>query len=374
VRTDDLVIVGPGHPYKGGIATHTTDLARAADRRGWQVTIESWASQYPSFLYPGHQELPDGAGPSPFAPTRRALRWWDPVSWWRAGWRARAAQRVAFAVVIPQQAIPYLVIMAAMRRRRGTGPASVLLCHNVLPHEQRPGDTTLMRVLLRRADLVIVHTDAQAVLARQLGASNVRAVPLPPLPPTAVTRRTEGLPVLRRLLFFGLVRPYKGVDLLLRALTQIDDVELGIHGEIWAGRDELERMIGELGLTARVSVHDGYVAGEDLPSLFAEHDALVLPYRSGTASPNVALAHQLGLPVVASAVGSFPVQIRDGVDGLLCRAEDVDDLAATIRRLYEPGVLERLRAGLPEPPSADDAWAPYLQALGTVERRVRRRI
>src|SRR5690606_40467324 len=101
---------------------------------------------------------------------------------------------------------------------------------------------------------------------------------------------------------------------------------------------------------------------ERIPQLFAGFDALVLPYRTATASQLVALAHHHGLPVVATRVGDFPETVRDGVDGLLCAPGDVVDLARARRSRYEPGRLAALRAG-GRPPDAEPARNAYLAAL-----------
>ncbi|MFD0851275.1 glycosyltransferase, partial [Actinomadura adrarensis] len=130
-----------------------------------------------------------------------------------------------------------------------------------------------------------------------------------------------------RLLFFGMVRHYKGLDVLLRALDAgPEDVSLTVAGEFWGGVDEMRALIRELGLGERIDLRPGYVPAADVPGLFADADALVLPYRSATASQNVWMAHEYGLPVIATRVGGFPDQVRDGVDGLICEPGDVGSL------------------------------------------------
>jgi glycosyltransferase involved in cell wall biosynthesis len=166
----------------------------------------------------------------------------------------------------------------------------------------------------------------------------------------------------RRLLFFGLVRPYKGLDVLLRALAAgPDDVALTVAGEFWGGLADTRALVAELGLADRVELRPGYVDAAEVPALFAAADALLLPYRSATASQNVDLARLHGLPVVASRVGTLATAVHDGVDGLLVPPDDPDALAAALRRLYEPGVLAQLRDKV-EPPVVDGGWERYLDA------------
>jgi SAM-dependent methyltransferase len=166
----------------------------------------------------------------------------------------------------------------------------------------------------------------------------------------------------RHVLFFGLVRPYKGVDVLLRALAQVPDVSATIAGEVWGGVEPLQRLVAELGLADRVTLRPGYVPTGEIADLFQAADALVLPYRSGTGSANVLVAHAYGVPVVATSLPAFVERVREGVDGLLCRPDDVADLARALRDLYVPGRLAELRAGIPLVDDAEE-WSAYVATL-----------
>ncbi|TKK88411.1 glycosyltransferase family 4 protein [Herbidospora galbida] len=350
-----VAIVGPTFPYKGGGAQHTTELAHRLARAGYDVVIESWKAQYPSFLYPGVQTIDTPEG-EPYPGTRRILDWRRPDGWIACGRRLRGADLVILTVLSPVQVPPYLGILHGLRRRARV----IALCHNVLPHETKPYDRPLMKALLKRVDGVLAHSEAQAALARELGQPFVKVAPLPPHLPSAGVTGAGGLN--RRLLFFGIVRPYKGLDLLLRALARVPDVSLTVAGEFWGGTEATTTLIGELGLTDRVELRPGYVPADDVPKLFAGADALVLPYRSATASQNVWLGHEHGVPVIATRVGALADNVTDDVDGLLVEPGSADALADALRRFYEPGTPERLRAGVkavdPEP-----YWSAYLAAL-----------
>jgi glycosyltransferase involved in cell wall biosynthesis len=305
---------------------------------------------------------------------------------------------VVVVVVTPIQAPAYLGILAGLGRgpvararrltagRRGgaaapapasprsaSGPAVLALCHNVLPHERRAADEPLIRAVLRQADAVLVHTDAEAARAAGLTGVPVHVAAMAPHLWSAPTRRGGGeardpaRPVgaspHRRLLFFGLVRPYKGLDVLLRALAAgPGDVALTVAGEFWGGTGPTEALITELGIADRVELRPGYVDAAEVPALFAASDALVLPYRAGTASQNVDLAHLHGLPVVATSVGTLATAVADGVDGLLVAPDDPAALAAALFRLYEPGVLPALAAKV-RPPDVAAGWDRYLDVL-----------
>jgi glycosyltransferase involved in cell wall biosynthesis len=361
-----IAIVGPAHPYKGGPAQHATTFAHHLAGAGHQVALESWSAQYPAFLYPGQLTVDQPEVPL-FPGTRRALAWYRPDTWWRCG-RRLARQRfdaVVLFVYTPVQVPAYLTLAKAARMG---GCKVIALCNNVLPHERSKVDKLLMRALLRRADALVVHSAEQAALAATLTGAPVEVAALPPHAPHTAPAPAAGSaaapqPPRNHLLFFGIVRRYKGVDVLLRALdAAAAKVSLTIAGEIWDGRDDLLKLISDLGLRDRVELTGGYVPAGDLPELFAAADALVLPYRSGTASQNALIAFDFGLPVIATRAGAIADAVTDDVNGLLCAPDDAGDLARAIGRLYEPGVLERLRGGV-RPVDPEPLWRDYVAAV-----------
>lgn len=359
-----VVIIGPTHPYKGGVAQHTTELAHRLHTAGHDVELVSWSAQYPARLYPGEQRLAAPEGPA-YPRTSYPLAWNRPDSWLRVGRRVGrdAVDLLALVVVTPVQIPAYLAILAALRRTSHERTRIVAVCHNVLPHENRAADRVLTATFLRRLDGVLVHSEEQAALARTLTGAPVEVAELPPHLFTNVgTGATRGDGGQLRLLFFGFVRPYKGLDVLLHALARVDGVRLTVAGEFWGDPQPVRALIDQLGLSERVDLQLGYVAAQRVPALFCSADALVLPYLSGTATQNVWLAFEHGLPVVASRVGTMPEAIRDGEDGLLVPPGDVAALAAALNTLREGGTLAALRAGVTRVDPAP-RWSSYTSAL-----------
>jgi glycosyltransferase involved in cell wall biosynthesis len=224
----------------------------------------------------------------------------------------------------------------------------------------------LVRTLFSRVDAVVVHSAELATLARSMVGPHTAVVtadmpphlPLftPPAPAPA-----EYVPT-NRLLFFGTVRPYKGLDVLLRAMANVPQVSLLVAGDIWTHARALRTQIDSLGLTDRVRLRPGYVPGPQIPELFADVDALVLPYRTGTASQNVLLALAMGVPVIATRAGTLGAQVHDGVDGMLAEPDDVVALTDALQRFYEPGTPARLRARVPAV-DMDSSWTGYVDVL-----------
>ncbi|MFI6596235.1 glycosyltransferase family 4 protein [Nonomuraea sp. NPDC050536] len=347
-----IAIVGPTFPYKGGGAQHTTELAHRLAAEGHDVVIESWHKQYPGFLYPGQQTI-DAPEGEPYPRTHRRLDWRRPDGWVACGRRLRGADLVILAVLSPVQVPAYLGILYGIARKTRV----VALCHNVLPHERKPYDRPLMKALLKRVDTVLAHSEQQAELARTLTDRPVRVAAMAPHLPSGNAAQ-NGANVHRRLLFFGIVRPYKGLDLLIRALPE--DVALTVAGEFWGGIEETRALVQELG--AEVDLRPGYVAAEAVPGLFEQADALVLPYRSATASQNVWLAFEHGRPVIATRVGALGDHVTDGVDGILVEPGSVEALKRAIERFYAPGEPERLRSGV-KSVDAEPFWSAYVATL-----------
>ena len=366
-----IAVVGPTHPYKGGVAAHTTELAHRLAAAGDDTVLVSWSRLYPALLYPGEQAVPGGSPDLPPYPrTAHVLRWDRPASWARAGRHLRSMDVVVVVAVVPVQVPALLTLVRAVRGGRGAGPVPrvVVLAHNVVPHEGQPGGEWLMSRLLGAADAVLVHSAAMGDEAVAHGARHVLVAEMPPHLPGGVPAPVTGdVPPRRegptRVLALGMVRDYKGFDLLLEAAALVPDVEVTVAGEQWGGAGERVRALAaDPRLAGRVHLDAGYVPADRIAALAAAHDVLALPYRHATASQNVTLAHAHGLPVLATATGTFADQVRSGVDGLVVPPEDVGALAAALHELADPVRREALRRGVP-PVDLDGPWRRYLETL-----------
>jgi glycosyltransferase involved in cell wall biosynthesis len=239
-----------------------------------------------------------------------------------------------------------------------------MIVHNVLPHEPSRLARLLSPIALRVADAVIVHSSAQLMTARSLGARDAVEVVLPlhlSSPSSHVHTRSSAAS--GRICLVGHVRDYKGLDLLIDALGRSTArPRLEVRGVFWRPPHEfLTRARGQ-GVGDLVELHDGFASDQDLIDCIDRSDAVVLPYRAatGTQQPRVAFAR--GVPVIAADVDGLSEQVQDGEDGLLFPAGDVGALARCIDNLYRPATWERLRRGVRRP-DPDREWADYLTVL-----------
>lgn len=362
-------VVGPTYPFRGGIARHTTLLGEAVAASGIDLRLVTFRRQYPGFLYKGEsdrdptQPTPQGFTPEPLLDSV------DPRSWLAAS-RAIADLRPDVVVVVWWH--PFFAPMCAtlLRRLRRTVPGAVrlALCHNVLPHETSPVDRLLARTALRGTDGLVLHATSQQDVARQLlGPVPSIVAPMPPFlvgaDPAAVRTPPPDAPV--ELLFFGLVREYKGLEVLLRAMPSIRrerPVRLTVAGEFWDPLERYTRLVDEFGIGDCVEVRPGFVPDAELVDLLDRADLMVAPYRHATQSAVIETALGAGLPVVASRVGGLNDQLDDGVDGFLVPPGDVDALADAVIRATEPATLEHLAIGARKSGS-ERTWDALVDAI-----------
>ena len=362
-KPQPIVLIGPTHPYTGGISQHTTRLALELERAGHHPVVESWKAQYPTRLYPGTPSVPDGE-PEIGIPQRvnAELAWYSPVSWWRVGRRHRGS-RIVVNIPTSFHAVPYSMIALA------AGPSSEMwgIAHNVTPHDAGRLSQRLMSWLLRHLDRVIVHGDDARSIAVGMGVDDeaIAVVALPsPWPVSNLDSTSNEHTGPLRLLFFGTIRPYKGLDVLLEALSHTTDMTLTIAGEFWEQRDTYDRLISSLGLAHRVTILPGYLPSSRFDEVFGEADVLVLPYRSGTGSIVREVGFRFGLPVIATTVGS----IGDGIDhdhtGLLIDPSSPQALADALVTASSPGTLARWKEGVTRRQSvATDQWLQYVEVV-----------
>lgn len=354
----NVLLVGPTYPYKGGIAQHTTELAHQLSKLGYTVDLLSWKSQYPDWIYPGTQMLSKPGSEPGFPRTRRVLSWYDPTSWMRAV--SGHVDVVVFAVVNGFQ-MPAYEVIARMARRRGG--RTVALCHNVVPHESKTLHRQIVGKFLRSCDRVVVHSEVEAERAKTLGVRLTHLARMPFHFPVVPESKPVDRPATNRLLMFGFVRKYKGVDLLIEAVALSGcEIHLTVAGEFWIPLEDLRSVAEEFGLARSVELRDTYLEATEVIELMQSHDALVLPYRSGTGSQLPDIAQLAGTPVIATDVGDLRSRVSDGVDGLVVSPNRADQLAHAIRRLYEPGFLQGLRSGILRP-DREREWRDYLEVL-----------
>ncbi len=358
-----ITFIGPVPPIRSGISQHGGNLATALARHH-DVTVLSWRDQYPKLLF-RRPQVDDDVQPHPLA--RFDLRWWDPTSWIRAARTARRGDIVVLPWATPFHAPAYHVVLALS----GTARA-VAIVHNALPHEPLPFQRALTRSVLSRCDGFVVHATSLAAELDELLPGPVRTITTPH-PPNVAVERHQLPPVDHgmRLLFFGFIRPYKGLDVALDALAVLRDRgvrhRLTVVGEPWDSSESWADRVAERGLEEQVELRLGYAADAEISDLLAKHHAALLPYRSATQSGIAPIALAAGRPVIATAVGGLTDVITDGKNGTLAAPGDAGSLAEAIERCAAdlPNLAE---AASRDASTWDDVAAAVIDAAGVGQR------
>jgi glycosyltransferase involved in cell wall biosynthesis len=310
-----IVLVGPGPGVRGGIAQFNTHLAQALTREGATVTMVTFSRMYPRWTRAGRQGG-SAATDLPGVVLKEVLIPWRPWTWISAGREIRDARANVMALQWwhPMFALCYAAL-AIFARARGT--RTVFVCHNAEPHESFVLSDALTRLALRRGDQLFALSQAVADDLAALNPGTVIAclghppyTALSKLDPAAQARWEERINAggKKVVLFFGNVRPYKGLSDLIAALPAIRSevpVVLVVAGTFFESADVYRTQIRDSRLEGDVRLFPGYVPDGEVGALFAVADLVVLPYRSGSQTGIVPLAAQFGTPVVVTAVGGL---------------------------------------------------------------------
>ena len=308
-----ILLIGPTTPHRGGVAHFTSMLSNFLHQQH-MVTTWGFAPLYPRWLFPGNT----AADPSQHPIECQVDRWLDgsnPLSWWRA---LRQISPGQYDLIIWQWWTPYwipllwLVTWYARRARITT----IAISHQLVEPDAAPWQRWLAQVVLQGADGVVFLGDQATRLP---GWQHPwRVTPLPShaavvgqhIPDQITARQRIGVPVDAQIvLCLGFVRPYKGIDTVIKAMaTTTQPYLLLIAGEWWQAKQPIEELIGHLHLGQRVFIHDHYIANEQIVDYLQAADLLVLPYRSGSVSGVATLAATVGLPIIASTVGAIANQ------------------------------------------------------------------
>ncbi|MCL5282297.1 MAG: glycosyltransferase [Planctomycetes bacterium] len=367
-----ICMIGPSYPFRGGIAHYTTLLYRALKAR-YDVKFYSFKRQYPQWLYPGRTDR----DPSGFAiaepgvePLLDSL---NPATWWRTA--ARIAADRPDLLIVPWW-VSYWTpqFWTIVRRvRRVTAARVLFICHNVVQHESRRWDRLCAKAVLRNGDYFLVHSEEDLVnLKRMLPDACVKKVFHPTYEVFNRRRMTKAqaqkqLGVSGRvLLFFGNVRPYKGLKYLLDAMPALArrlDAHLLVAGEFWRDKDQYLRQVRELGIERSVTFVDRYIPNEEVDVYFAAADVVVLPYVTATQSGIVQIAYGFDKPVIVTNVGGLPDVVEHGRTGFVVEGGNAKAVEEAVLSFYESDAKAQMERNIAAK-RQEFSWERITEAVG----------
>jgi glycosyltransferase involved in cell wall biosynthesis len=336
-----ILIVGPAHPFRGGIADLNERLALELKKQGHEVEILSFSLQYPSFLFPGKSQTSEGT-PPPGISIHSEINSVNPASWIRAGLKFKKKK---FDLVIFRYWLPFFApaFGTIARLLKSANTRIIAVIDNVIPHEKRPGDYALSRYFLQKCDGFLCMSTAVAEDMKKLGLK--QPVVISPHPMYDIygpaIPRNEALKELglsddeKYLLFFGFIRKYKGLDILLEAFAKVktSGLKLVIAGEYYEDASYYQEIITRFGLKEHIVHFSRFIEDREIPSFFCAANLLVQPYRSATQSGVAQIAYYYNLPMIVTRVGGLAEIVPHDKAGY-CTLPDSTEIALAIDNYF----------------------------------------
>lgn len=347
-RALKIAVVGPAHPYRGGLASIMETMSREYQSRGYTVHIHTFTLQYPKLLFPGKSQTVATPPPADLN-IRRTVSTINPLSWWRVG---RELCRGQYDIVLMKYWTPFMApCFGTIARLARRNPQTRVICQidNVEPHEHHLTDRVFNRYYLGSVDgFIYMSEQVHGELKRYTSAPALFS-PHPMfehfgerVDREEACRRLGLDPALRYAMFFGLIRDYKGLDTLLDAWAGFrrEGHKLIVAGEFYASREKYISQIERLGLTDDVILHDLFVADADVKNYFSAVDCVVLPYKSATQSGVTQICYNFCTPVIVTRVGGLAEIVPDDRVGYVAEPT-VDGIRDALERIYEGDNLTR---------------------------------
>lgn len=356
----NIALLGTAYPYRGGLAAFNERLAREFMAEGHEVQIFTFTMQYPDFLFPGKTQYSDSPAPQDLKITR-TMNSIAPWSWWKTA-RLLKKHKIDVLVIkfwIPLMA-PCLGTIARLARRRGIQVVSVL--DNVIPHEPHFWDKWLIRYFIGSVNRFVAMSESvRQDCLKFLPAGKHDRVTLSPHPlydnfgeavEKSVARKELGLPEDKTiLLFFGFIRDYKGLDVLMRAYAEAlhnkqqprlaaQDLLLVVAGEFYNNGEQYKQLEQELGLASTIAWHTDFIPDERVRLYFSAADLIVQPYKTATQSGVTQIAYHFERPMLVTNVGGLAEIVPDGKVGYVCPV-DSHAIAEALVRFAEMPADER---------------------------------
>lgn len=337
-----IVIVSPAYPLRGGIA-HSAGLLYKELTKEHEVLLITFKRQYPNFLFPGKSQT-ETVEETDRIPSEIILDSINPFNW-----NLTAKRIINFKpdLVIFKHWLPFFgpcYGWIAGKIKKSSPAKLVAVCHNIIPHEKRIGDKVLSKYFLKKMDYFIPLSD-QVKRDLFLFVKNpiYKLLPLPVFSlfgdgvDKEQAKNNLKLKDKNILLFFGFIRDYKGLDILIEAFSIVRksiDVKLIVAGEFYELEEKYIKLIQKHKLEEAVILKKDFIPTSDVKYYFSASDAVVLPYKSATQSGIVQVAVNFCMPVIASNVGGIGEVIEDGKTGFIVEKENPEKLAQAIIRFY----------------------------------------
>ena len=346
-RRQKIAIIGPAHPLRGGLTTFNHRLAKEFKALGDDCVIYSYSLQYPSFLFPGTSQFTDEPAPANLT-IYTIINSVNPLNWVKVG-RRIAKDRPDIILVrfwIPFMGPALGTILRLVMKNKHT--RIIGLADNIIPHEKRPGDKPFTKYFLGSCDAFITMSEKVMSDLRSIEKSKPAQLVAHPLYDNFgaaiakdVAREKLGIDKKDKvILFFGFIRKYKGLDILLEAMADARIKEAGIKllvaGEFYEDEKVYQEQIDRLGIRSQLIMRTQFIPDSEVVLYFCAADVVIQPYRNATQSGVTPLAYHYEKPMIVTNVGGLPAMVPDRKSGLVAAVQPMA-IASAILEFYELG-------------------------------------
>jgi glycosyltransferase involved in cell wall biosynthesis len=357
-HSNNIVIIGPAHPLRGGLASYDERLAKEFIKEGFDTTIYTFSYQYPSFLFPGTTQYSSEPAPENI-PIKVKINSVNPFNWIVVG---NELKKLKPDYIVVRYWLPFMgpclgTILRRVKRNHHT--KVICIADNIFPHEKRPGDKIFTKYFLKPIDGFI--TMSQKVLADLKIFAKTKPAQFVPHPlydnfgdiiskEEARTKLSIGHED-RVILFFGFIRKYKGLDILLESMKiinskfKIQHLKLLIAGEFYEDEKNYQQLLNDPSIKDNLILHTHFISDSEVKYYLCSADCVVQPYRNATQSGVTPLAYHFEIPMIVTNVGGLPSLVPDKKVGLIAEpnAESIAEKIAEYFELGEEFFLSHLR-------------------------------
>ena len=345
----NVLIIGPAHPLRGGLASFNERLARAFMQEGHTVSIYTFSLQYPNFLFPGTTQYSSEPAPENLN-IKVCINSVNPFNWIKTG---NAIKKIKPDLIVVRYWLPFMgpALGTILRRAKKNKHTKVVcIADNVIPHEKRPGDKLFTSYFLKPVDGFVTMSEKVMSDLRKFTTSKPGRIVLHPLYDNFGERISQEEARIKLnistsdfiFLFFGFIRAYKGLDLLLQAVKILKEKEpasnwkLMIAGEFYEDRSRYDEQIKELQIEDRLILKTDFIPDSEVRNYLCAADCVVQPYRNATQSGVTPLAYHFEIPMIVTNVGGLPALVPHQKAGLICLPEAAS-IAEAMKEIKQKG-------------------------------------
>lgn len=343
-----VIIIGPAHPLRGGLASFDERLARQFQQEKFDTTIYTFSLQYPDFLFPGTTQYSTEPAPTDIS-IKVCINSINPFNWLKVGWQLRKQKP---KLIVVRYWLPLMgpCLGSILRIAKSKNTKVVCIADNVIPHEKRFGDKPFTKYFVKSID-AFVTMSAKVMQDLRLFSEKKALQVVHPLYDNfgealskVEARKHLNLPEQEPIiLFFGFIRKYKGLDLLLEAMqllkqkqSKLSNLKLLIAGEFYEDRASYDELIQHLQIENNLILKTDFIADSEVKYYLSAADFVIQPYKNATQSGVTPLAYHFNKPMLVTNVGGLPDLVPNKKVGLIAEP-NAASIAEKIEELYQLG-------------------------------------